>query len=214
MIEMLFEAPYCLRRHREGLFGPHVDAFAAWLAARGYTADTIRALVCGARTFSEWLDGRSHELEDVDDRLAAHFVKKSKCAESHRKTLRQSVQHVLTFLRAEGLIAPAPEVPAPDPEVVVQFEKWMREHRGVQRSTVDLYLPIVRELVSYRLAFGIQDPAASVAVCLHRVVTESAQAKRHRLLADFELLRELLHDVLDVPRLQRPKMTMNHVLRH
>jgi site-specific recombinase XerD len=147
MIETLFEAPYCLRRHREGLFGPHVDAFAAWLAARGYTADTIRALVCAARTFSEWLDGRSHELEDVDDRLAAHFVKKAACAESHRKTLRQSVQHVLTFLRAEGVVAPAPEVPAPGPEVVVQFEAWMREHRGVQRSTVGLYLPIVRELL-------------------------------------------------------------------
>lgn len=147
MIETLFEAPYCLRRHREGLFGPHVDALAAWLAARGYTADTIRALVCGARTFSEWLVDRSHELEDVDDRLAAHFVKKAACAESHRKTLRQSAQHVLTFLRVEGVIPPAPEVAVPDPEVVDQFAKWMQEHRGVQRSTVDLYRPIVRELL-------------------------------------------------------------------
>lgn len=148
MIETLFEAPYCLHRHREGLFGPHVDAFAAWLAARGYTADTIRGLVCGARTFSKWLDGRGLMLKDVDDRLAARFVKKATCAESHRKTLRQSVQHMLTFLRDEGVITPAPEVlPTPDPAVVVEFREWIREHRGVQPSTVDLYVPIVRDLL-------------------------------------------------------------------
>ncbi len=145
MIETLYEAPYCLRRHREGLFGPHVDAFAESLAARGYTAETIRGLLSGARAFGQWLDGRGHVIEDVDDRLAACFVKAA-CAESHRKTLRQSVQHVLAFLRVEGVIAPeAP--PPPDPEVVVKFGEWMREHRGVQTSTVNLYLPIVHELL-------------------------------------------------------------------
>lgn len=148
MIETLFEAPYCLDRHRAGLFGPHVDAFATWLAARGYTADTIRGLVCGARTFSTWLGGRGLMLKDVDDRLATRFVKKATCAESHRKTLRQSVHHTLTFLRSAGVIAPAAEVlPTPEAAVVVEFREWMREHRGVQPSTVDLYVRVVRDLL-------------------------------------------------------------------
>jgi site-specific recombinase XerD len=147
MIETLYGAPYCLLRHREGLLGPHVDAFAEWLAARGYTADTIRGLLCGARAFGEWLDRRSRVLQDVDDQLAASFVKKATCAESHRKTLRQSVQHLLTFLRAEGVIPLGAAPPPPRPEMVIDFEKWMREHRGVQTSTTNLYLPIVRELL-------------------------------------------------------------------
>lgn len=148
MIETLFEAPYCLHRHREGLFGPHVDAFAAWLAARGYTADTIRGLLCGAQTFSRWLNARTLALKDVDERLAARFVKRATCADSHRKTLRQSVRHMLTFLRGEGVITPAVEVlPKQDPAEVGEFREWMQEHRGVQPSTVNLYVPIVRDLL-------------------------------------------------------------------
>jgi integrase/recombinase XerD len=146
MIETLYDASYCLRRHREGLFGPYVDSFSESLAARGYTVDTIRGLLSGARAFGQWLAGRRRALEDVDDRLAACFLKKAVCAESHRKTLRLSVQHVIAFLRARGVIAPAAPPPS-EPKVLLEFGEWMRAHRGVRTSTAHLYLSIVRGLI-------------------------------------------------------------------
>ena len=148
MIETLFKAPHTSQRRGERPIDLHIAAFAGWLATRGHTPNTIRVLVSGARTFTRWIHAGGFVIGDVDERLAARFVKKAACAEAYRKILRQSVQHVLTFLRGEGVIALAPEVlPAPDAPAVVEFREWMREHRGVQSSTVDLYVPIVRDLL-------------------------------------------------------------------
>lgn len=148
MIEELYEVPFFVRRHREGLLGPHVDALAASLAAQGYAANTIRGVLSGALTFGEWLRRRGVALGEVDDALAERFLTRVRCSAAWRKTLRQSVVHVLTHLRAEGVIASVPPPPGePKPEVVTAFREWMREHRGVTASTVGVYVPIVVEFL-------------------------------------------------------------------
>ncbi len=118
----------------------------ASLAAQGYAAHTIRGVLSGALTFGEWLRRRGMTVGDVDDALAARFLKQVRCSEAWRKTLRQSVGHVLAYLRAEDVIASAPP-PPPEPEVVTAFREWMREHRGVRASTFAVYAPIVLELI-------------------------------------------------------------------
>lgn len=146
MIEELYEVPFFLQRHRAGLLGPHVDALAESLAAQGYTAHTIRGVLSGALTFGDWLRRHGHVVADVDEVLAARFLKRVRCSDAWRKTLRQGVGHVLAHLRAEGVIAAAPP-PPPEPEVVTAFREWMRDHRGVRASTFDGYAPIALELL-------------------------------------------------------------------
>lgn len=146
MIEQLYELPYFLRRHREGLFGPHVDAFAESLVAKGYATNSIHALLSGVRAFGEWLRRRGHDVSEVDDSTGERFAKQAKCSESHRRVLRGCVTRLLAFLRDKGVIEPAP-APPPDPPLVIEFREWMREHRGVTVKTVELYQPIVFELL-------------------------------------------------------------------
>lgn len=146
MIEELYEVPFFTQRHRAGLLGPHVDALAASLAAQGYAAHTIRGVLSGALTFGEWLRIRGMAVGDIDDALTARFLKQARCSAGWRKTLRQSVGHVLAYLRAQGVIASASPPPA-EPEVVTAFREWMREQRGVRASTIAVYAPIVLELL-------------------------------------------------------------------
>jgi len=146
MIEELYELPFFVRRHREGLLGPHVDALAASLTAQGYAAHTIRGVLSGVLTFGEWLRRRGMTVGDIGDALAARFLKLVRCSAAWRKTLRQGVGHVLAHLRAEGEIASASPPPA-EPEVVTGFRDWMREHRGVRASTVAVYVPVVVALL-------------------------------------------------------------------
>ncbi len=146
MIEDLYEVPFFLRRHRESLFGPHVDALAEALAAQGYAANTIRGVLSGALAFGDWLRERGYAVGDVDERLAERFVKQPGHSRPWKKTLRQSAGQVLAFLRDKGLIEPAP-LPPPAPEIVVEFREWMHEHRGVTKTTVEVYRPIVCELL-------------------------------------------------------------------
>lgn len=146
MIEELYELPFSLRRHRQGLLGPHVDALAETLTARGYAAKTIRSVLSGALTFGDWLRKRGHAVADIDDSLADQFVRQVHCSASWRKTLRESVDHVLSFLRRRGMIEALPPPPA-KPQLVVEFREWMLEHRGVIQSTMSTYEMIVCDLL-------------------------------------------------------------------
>jgi hypothetical protein len=146
MIEELYAMPFFLRRHREGLFGPHVNDFTDSLVARGYTAHTIRGVLRAMRAFGEWLAARSHAVHDVDDRLVARFASKVRCSRWTRRSYRACARHVLEFLRSKGVIAPAAPSP-PDHQIVIEFSAWMAEHRGVRPSTIDGYLLLVRELL-------------------------------------------------------------------
>jgi len=175
MIEELYEVPFFTQRHRAGLLGPHVDALATSLAAQGYAANTIRGVLSGTFTFGEWLRRRGLAVGDVDDALVARFLKQVRCSEAWRKTLRQSVGHVLAHLRAEGVIASASPPPA-EPEVVTAFRHWMREHRGVKASTVAVYAPIVVELLD---AIG-GDIERLTARRIRAFVVERAGRHRHQ----------------------------------
>jgi integrase/recombinase XerD len=147
MLEDLYSMPFFLRRHRAGLFGPHVDALAESLVAQGYTAHSIRGVLRGMCAFGEWLAARDHALDDVDDRLVARFAAKVQCSKwTRRSSYHTGPRHVLDFLRSKGVIAAAPP-PPPDHEIVLEFSAWMTEHRGVRVSTVDGYLLLVRELL-------------------------------------------------------------------
>lgn len=146
MIEDLYEVPYFMRRHRAGLFGPHVDALAESLAAQGYAANTIRGVVSGTRAFGDWLRKHGYAVNDVDARLAERFLELPGHSEPWRRTLRASVDHVLAFLREQGAISAVPP-PPPEPGIMLEFREWMRDHRGVRASTFEVYLPIVLELL-------------------------------------------------------------------
>ena len=149
MIEEFYEVPFFVRRHREGLLGPHVDALAASLAGQGYAANTIRGVLSGALTFGEWLRRRNVALGEVDEVLSERFLLRIRCSSAWRKTLRRSVGHVLTHLRAEGVIGSvSPPHTEPEPGVVTGFREWMRAHRGVTTSTIDVYVPVVVEFLN------------------------------------------------------------------
>lgn len=147
MLEDLYSMPFFLRRHRAGLFGPHVDDLAESLVAEGYTAHSIRGVLRGMCAFGEWLAARGHALDDVDDHLVARFAAKVQCSKwTRRSSYHTGPRHVLDFLRSKGVIASAPP-PPPDHAIVIEFSAWMTEHRGVRASTVDGYLLLVRELL-------------------------------------------------------------------
>jgi hypothetical protein len=52
------------------------------------------------------------------------------------------------YLRGVGTVPSPATATAPVPPVVEQFGAWMRQHRGVQASTLGNYLPLVQEFVA------------------------------------------------------------------
>ena len=157
MLEEFFEHRFVLRRLRASGAAPYLDDFAAALVKEGYKRSTLRSYLRSAAHFADWARSQGTELSALDDAALQAF-------DAHRPTcrcLRQDARdhgrgravllgaiHFLNYLRARGVVS-AVQVEEPYvPAVLLEFETWMRHHRGVRDTTLDSYrrhlLPFLR----------------------------------------------------------------------
>jgi len=160
-IGALRRSPRCMD---SGVLGTFVEAFTRDLRALGHTRLTVAGYGGAARHFAEWLRRSAIVVGDVDDGVITRFARhRCKCCgnRQHQPLSAKYVRRVRRFVRflvERGVAkAAAPNVSAPLNDRVIEFQDWLRHHRGISERTVD------RHVSNIFAKLGVSSRTAAVA---------------------------------------------------
>ena len=150
---------------------PHVEGFRAWLGRSGYSAATITELTRLLACWAEWVRNAGFDIDSIDPGFAAsaQIFRGSRTVRAPQGAAKLFV----TYLREEGILPPAPRAPRPEETwpVLAGYRRWMREQRGVAKSTLDMRERILADLLR---ALG-DNPTAYTAAAVRGFVLERAR---------------------------------------
>src|SRR6266852_1876708 len=158
MLETHLNSPVTQRRLRTGLAADHIDAFADWLHLSGYKPVSITSLLRSLAGWADWIRAAGFTAQAfVPGFEACRVAMQGKQRVRYR---RGPNHHSLTaatvfirFLQHQGEL-PLPVAPPSATDrwpMLGEFRSWMRQHRGVTETTLNLYQGI---LVGFREALG------------------------------------------------------------
>lgn len=154
MLESYFKLDNTLQRLRAEPTGRYIDDFAKTLHTQGYGIWSGQAYLRAAAHLGIWIKRRGVSLMKLDEEVIGEFARhlpSCHCLGKNRGIYDDAVigaRHFLDHLRDAG-VAPAGarlEQP-PLPTVIVGFERWMRQHRGVCESSLKPYRLILTKLL-------------------------------------------------------------------
>jgi hypothetical protein len=126
-----------------GALGSHVDEFTVRLSGLAYTRLTVAGYEASACHFAQWLQLAGIAAGSIDDAIVRRFARhKCRCpgARRHDHISAKYVNRVrrfVGFLVELGAAAPlAPARPAARDGQVVEFQDWLRRHRGISERTI------------------------------------------------------------------------------
>ncbi len=153
MLEKHVHAATTRRRLRSGLAANHVDNFAEWLHARDYKTRTVFRLLQSLAAWTDWLavTGRSSSDFVSGYRDCSRYVQSTPhvlySRGPNQDTLR-AVRLFLNFLIERGALSENQLEAGSDRfPILREFRAWMLEHRGVMTTTLDVYKPVLEELL-------------------------------------------------------------------
>ena len=148
MIDRYFSAPKTLRRLRDGLSGPYIDAFADALTRDGYAPATVVRYVRAAAHLGVFLTRRRETFAHLDAAAVRAFrrhLRRCHCPASNGGRIGHhapfAVQRFQAYLIERGL-SPRPTVSdtrPPIPALITEFTGWYQTHRGVAPPTLRHY---------------------------------------------------------------------------
>lgn len=155
MLDTYLKSPVTRGRLRNGPAAEHIDAFADWLHRQGFTPITINRSLRALAAWTDWLQAAgltAHELQVGFTQCQAALQiepRVPRCRGPNTNSL-QAASLLLRFLRERGeLPALVPEVRADERwPLLGEFRAWMRQHRGLTESTLDVYQGILADLVA------------------------------------------------------------------
>jgi len=180
MLEHYLKSAVTRQRLRSGPAADHIDGFANWLHRHGYRPITIDTTLRSLASWTDWMRVAGFTAQD--------FLSGFTCCAAElqsRRRVRHSRgpnDHSLTaaalfigFLREQGVLPrpAAPLSPADRWPIIGEFRSWMRQHRGLTETTLDVYQLIIAELLT---ALG-SDPHVYTAEILRGFALE--RARRH-----------------------------------
>lgn len=167
-------------RLRSGPAVDHIDDFADWMSRLGYRPVTIDTTLRSLASWTDWMQAVGFTAQDFLEGFTSCAAELgSGCRVRHS---RGPNDHSLTaaalfirFLREQGVLPPvvAPPSPANLWPIIGEFRSWMRQHRGLTETTLDVYQAIILELV----ATHGSDPQRYTAEVLRGFTLE--RARRH-----------------------------------
>jgi integrase/recombinase XerD len=162
-----------------GTLSPLVEKFSDRLISFGHTRRTTARYLDSARHFCHWLWQTGVAPSDVNDALVEQFARhRCKCSGIHRARLSieyvNRVRRFISFLAEHGVVRAAPP---PGPEAVdkrvLEFQQWLRIHRGACECTIKRCGRLLMKLLP---ALG-GDPADYDARLIRRVMIEEARER-------------------------------------
>lgn len=155
MLTAYFKAPYTLKRLRGGSAGGHMDGLAQQLLDAGYARATACDYLRAAAHLSRWADAAGLIVRAWDESVLRRFERHLRVCRCGRVNVGRfalapfGARHFLDYLRRVGAVPARPsKVAEPSPSGLPEtFLAWMRQHRGVAESTLQLYAPVVAEFL-------------------------------------------------------------------
>ena len=150
MLETLLNSPITRRRLRTGLAADHIDAFADWLQSHGYKPVSIGNLLRSLAGWTDWMLAAGFTAQDL---LPGFEACKLSIEEEERVRYRRGPNHnsltaasvFIRFLQHQGEL-PLPVTPPSASDLwpmLGEFRSWMRQHRGLTETTLDVYQGIL-----------------------------------------------------------------------
>jgi integrase/recombinase XerD len=166
------------QRLRSGPAAGHIDAFADWLHNLGYRPVTIEASLRSLAGWTDWMRAAgfsAHDLLAGFDACTAELAAKPR-ARFRRGPNRNSLTSgalFIRFLRERGVLPQlAPKLSPTDLwPLLGEFHSWMRRHRGLTNTSLEVY---ERILMGLRDGLG-DDPHTYTAELLRSFVLERAR---------------------------------------
>jgi site-specific recombinase XerD len=137
-----------------GDLAPLVAEFMRHLSQEGYTDLTLRGFDYAARHLAHWMAEAEIAVADIDDAVVGRFTRHRCRCPGGRSTKRLSHRYVerarrfIAFLAERGMVRQkaASAASAPDRRVV-EFQDWLRRHRGLSERTIELHGHLLMRLL-------------------------------------------------------------------
>ena len=150
MLETYLTSPITRQRLRTGAAAEHIDAFADWLHLNGYKPTSIDNRLTSLAAWTDWMLTAGFTAHDLLSGFAECklAVSKEPRVRYSRGPNQQSITAASLFIRFLRLRGELPQ-PVGGPSATQQwpilgeFRSWMRAHRGLTETTLDVYQGIL-----------------------------------------------------------------------
>jgi len=150
MLETHLTSPITQRRLRAGVTADHIDAFADWLHLRGYRPSSIDNRLTSLAAWTDWMLTAGFSAQDLRPGFEACklAVGKEQRVRYSRGPNQQSITAAslyIRFLQLQGELPPPVARPCATERLPIlgEFRSWMRSHRGLTETTLDVYQGIL-----------------------------------------------------------------------
>jgi len=179
MLEFYFENQITMKRLRDGPAGRFIDGFSGCLKSTGYSWWTARVFLRAADHIGRYAEAQGRDMCDIDWGTLTSFethLPICSCPGSSRcKTVDvvRGAKHFIEHLRENNIL----KIPSVDDvkkiaaPVVLDFQFWLRKHRGLSESTVGHY----SQAASQFLTDHGEDPSRYDAKTLREFVLSRAE---------------------------------------
>ena len=152
MINQLFTFSSTIERLRQGPLSEHLDAYAAAVAAQGYTRHSIRQQIVVIADFSRWLKQKHIDVQALDNKVVDRFLRHRHRPQRVRRGDPKTLQRLLAMLRQIGVVKPTqpPVLDTVQSRIVAEFRRYLLQERGLSPSTLLNYAPVVEQFLSER----------------------------------------------------------------
>ncbi len=187
MLEKFFKQRGSIERLQSNPLAPHLDSFAASLAADAYRVSTVRSKLLWVAQLGWWLQENKLTVVQLDERMVDAFLSELRRHGRLRRGQGPTTLRFLVHLQSQGTIAcPEPVCDtSPLAELERHYERHLRAERGLTTATVVNYGPIVHHFLVHHFGDGplhleeLQATDISTYVLAH---AHSQGAKRAQLM--------------------------------
>lgn len=139
--------PRTLEAFARGPLAAHVSAYAQQLFEQGYSVNAGRSQLRMLEHFNRWLQSKGLAAEQVDASTIERYVHCRRQSGKLQKGDAAALIRMWQMLRPDQ--ARLPSSPPSACEIILgQFQRYLRQERGLAEATITYYTPVVRRFLA------------------------------------------------------------------
>lgn len=183
------------RRYWCGPIGPHLDEFAALLSGQGYSKHAGMQKIRVVSLLSRWLARSRLGIQQLDEQRIAEFLRTQCRVLRRQRQVEHTLDQLLQYFRRSKIIPEPPplRVEKSSDLLLLDYQRFLTEERGLSQATLNNYLPVARRLVAKVSSGKRLSVGELTARDIHRfVLRDSAQFSPKRVQLTTSALRSFL----------------------